>query len=189
MTTSEKCLDSDCLRATKNSLEQLIIVPFEEGTLETRELFSYFLYRAPNIESTYSKRIPPIKHSVVFNIMMENRHYKYQKFCWANASIEKELAKGYLSGNCFCLKCKRYVCKKKPSKKNSPQETDLDCFLRHIRNSIAHGRVYYCHAGNRIHIVFEDKNTSGNLSARIVCTKADLEHWKRVLSNPKNYEL
>ena len=106
----------------------------------------------------------------------------------ANAVIEMEFNKCNLNGSNICLKCKRFVCKKKQSCKNKPEETDLNCFLRHIRNSIAHGRVYCCHAGNRIHIVFEDENITGNLSARIVCIKADLEHWKRVLSEQRYYQ-
>ena len=45
-------------------------------------------------------------------------------------------------------------------------QRDLDCFLRHIRNAIAHGRVYYNHAGNRVHIVFEDENITPELEHR-----------------------
>ena len=108
-------------------LNDLLITPFEGGTADTQKLFSFFLYRAPGIESAHSKRIPTVKHSAIFNM------------------------------------------------------------IRHIRNSIAHGRIYYSHTGNRIHIVFEDANSTGNLSARIVCIKADLEHWKRILSNPEVY--
>ena len=184
----EKCIDTDCKRIKWNDLQDMRIIPFEESTAETRKLFSYFLHNAPDIGSTQSQRIPTNQHSALFSTMITGRHFKYHKFCWFNAPIEKELAKGYMNGNKICLKCKRFVCKKKQTKKQNPEETDLDCFLRHIRNSIAHGRVYYYHAGNRIHIVFEDKNSSGNLSARIVCIKVDLEHLKYVLSNPANYQ-
>ena len=183
----EKCIEVDCCRSIKLSLQYLLIAPFEDGTDETKRLFSYFLHSVPDVESIHSKRIPKVKHSTIFNMMMETSHFKYQEFCCAQAHIEKELSKGYLNGEIICLKCKRFVCKKKQMVKGMPIETDLDCFLRHIRNSIAHGRVYYRHAGNRVHIVFEDENSTGNLSARIVCVKADLEHWKQILSNPENY--
>ncbi len=186
-TECKQCIDSNCKKYVDHQMSEMLIAPFEGGTTDTQKLFSYFLHSAPDIESTHSRRIPRTKHSGIFELMMQNRHFFYQKFCWFNAPIEKELAKGHLDGEEMCLKCKRYVCKKKQIPKSQPQESDLDCFLRHIRNSIAHGRVFFCHAGNRVHIVFEDKNTSGNLSARIVCIKADLEHWKRVLSNPNNY--
>lgn len=184
---STKCISPDCRVCTSFQLDDLLIVPFEGGTPDTRKLFSYFLYSAPNIESTHSKKIPLDLHNEIFNRMIDKRHYKYQKFCGASAVIDKELEKGHLDGDSFCLKCKRFVCKKKQTTKGKLPESDLDCFLRHIRNSIAHGRVYFLHGGNKIHIVFEDENTTGNLSARIVCIKADLEHWKRVLSDKKYY--
>lgn len=183
----ETCIDANCSKSIPRNLTNLLIVPFEDGTSDTQKLFSFFLHSAPDIVSAHSKKIPTVKHSAIFATMMESRHFAYQKFCWWQTPIEKELSKGYLNGNTICLKCKRFVCKKKETAKGAPKETDLDCFLRHIRNSIAHGRVYYHHAGNRVHFVFEDTNTTGNLSARIVCIKADLEYWKRVLSNPENY--
>lgn len=182
----EKCIDSDCNICNIQSLQRFIF-PFEDGTEETRKLFSYFLHKAPNIESAHSIQIPSIKHTEVFERMLEGRHFKYRKFCWANAVIENELCKGFLEGNLLCLKCKRFVCKKKQTVKGIDPETDLVCFLRHIRNAIAHGRVFFFHARNRIHIVFEDENSPGKLSARIVCIKADLVYWKRVLSDKRYY--
>ncbi len=183
----KQCIYSNCRKYNEHNLNDMLIVPFEGGTTDTQKLFSYFLHNAPNIESAHSRRISTSKRTEIFRLMMENRHFCYQKFCWSNAPIEKELSKAHMDGDNLCFKCKRFVCKKKQNSKSQPQESELDCFLRHIRNSIAHGRVFFHHAGNRVHIVFEDKNTSGNLSARIVCIKADLEHWKRVLSNPNNY--
>ena len=165
----ESCLETPCLKSKNYSLNELLVSPFEVGSADIYKLFAFFLYSAPDIESVHSKKIPSCKHSDIFCRMMDNRHFKYHK--------------GYLNGEIICLKCKRFVCKKKKTKKGMSTETDLDCFLRHIRNSIAHGRVYYSHEGNRIHIVFEDENSTGKLSARIVCIKADLEHWKRILSN------
>lgn len=186
--TKELCVEPDCSKSIQSSLNNLLIAPFEGGTADTQKLFSFFLHNAPDVESAHSKQIPVAKHSAIFNAMMEKRHFKYQKYCWAQAPIEKELSKGYLNGDAICLKCKRFVCKKKQTVKGASKETDLDCFLRHIRNSIAHGRVYYSHTGNRVRIVFEDKNSSKTLSARIICVKADLEYWKRILSNPENYK-
>lgn len=184
----EICIETDCSKSIQSNLGNLLIIPFEDGTADLQKLFSFFLHSAPDVESAHSQRIPKAKHSVIFGMMIENRHFKYQKFCWSQAPIEKELSKGYLNGETICLKCKRFVCKKKQTVKGNPTETDLDCFLRHIRNAIAHDRVYYNHAGNRVHIVFEDENSSGKLSARIVCIKSDLEHWKKILSNPENYQ-
>lgn len=181
------CLIKNCSKCNLKIISELHIVPFEGGTVETRKLFSYFLHNAPNIESAHSRKINVELHDGIFERMLESRHYSYKKFCWANAVIEDELGKGFLNGDALCLKCKRFVCKKKKTEKNKPRETDLDCFIRHIRNAIAHGGVYYCHSGNRIHIVFEDKNPSGKISARIVCIKSDLEYWKSILSDNRYY--
>ena len=68
-------------------------------------------------------------HSDLFRRMIEEHHFVYQKFCWSNAVIEKELIKGNLNGDEICLKCKRFVCKKKPSKKENPQGTETRSFL------------------------------------------------------------
>lgn len=180
-----KCITKKCNIYNNQNLNNLLIVPFESPTLEVRKLFSYFLHIAPNIESAHSKIIPSEKHDEIFERMMNNRHFKYKRFCSANAVIEQEFCECNLNDVNICLKCKRFVCKRRKQTKAKKQETDLNCFLRHIRNSIAHGRVYYCHAGNRIHIVFEDENSTGKLSARIVCIKADLEHLKQVLTDTK----
>lgn len=183
----EKCFGGDCLKRVKMNLSNHLIAPFKDVNKDIQRLFSYFLHSAPNIESIHSKAIERNKHLEIFERMMKERHFQYQKFCWANAIIENELMKGNLNGDEFCLKCKRFVCKKKPTKKEKPQETDLECFLRHIRNAIAHGRVYLCNTKNNYHIIFEDENASKNLSARIVCKKADLEHWKKVLNDSRNF--
>ncbi len=162
----EICIETDCSKSIQSNLGNLLIIPFEDGTVDLQKLFSFFLHSAPDVESAHSRRIPKAKHSVIFSMMIENCHFKYQKFCWSQAPIEKELSKGYLNGETICLKCKRFVCKKKQTVKGNPPETDLDCFLRHIRNAIAHGRVYYNHAGNRVHIVFEDENITPELEHR-----------------------
>ena len=188
-TATEKCLKGCCKKAVNTDINSIIVSPFNELTTDIHRLFSYFLHNAPDINSVHSRVIPVELHSELFSQMLQNRHFCYQKFCWSNAPIQKELEKGFLTGDALCLKCKRFVCKKKQRRKNQPPESDLDCFLRHIRNAIAHGRIYYLHGGNRIHIVFEDINDANNTTARIVCIKADLEHWKKVLENPKNYRV
>lgn len=179
-----QCVKADCTNCVMHSITDTRIAPFEDVSRKMQKLFSYFLHLAPDITSYLSKTIPVQKHDEIFARMFDGRHFKYQHFCASNKNIGKEFAKAHLNGEDLCYKCKRYVCKKR---RPEFKESDLDCFLRHIRNAIAHGRVSYVHAGNRIHVVFEDENTTRNLSARIICTKADLEHWKKVLSCPKNY--
>lgn len=188
LTHKGKCVKNNCRTVVNTNIGQILASPFENLPADIQRLFSYFLHMAPDISSVHSLKIPETLHTELFRRMMDNRHFYYQKFCCSNATIQKELEQGFLSGDALCLKCKRYVCKKNKGKKGSPAESDLDCFLRHIRNAIAHGRVYYLHAGNRVHIIFEDTSESKNISARIVCIKADLEHWKKILEQPKNYK-
>lgn len=177
------CFKNPCNKNNLKALDNLLVIPFQIPNLEIQNLLSFFLHLAPDIESVHARKINISKHNEILNRMFENRHYQYSKFCASNAKIENELSKAHLNGDLLCLKCKRFVCKKK----GGQSETDLDCFLRHIRNAIAHGRVYYCHAGNRIHIIFEDMNNSGNISARIVCIKADLKYWKKILTEEHYY--
>ena len=178
----ENCIENNCIKVQKDNLEKMKIAPFEdnyEKKSDMIKLFSFFLHFAPDIDSAHSRKISQDKHKEIWNEMMESRHFKYGDFCVANKRIEDALAPAHLDGEMLCLKCKRYVCKRKKTI-NGVQETDLDCFLRHIRNAIAHGRVYYLHKGNRVHILFEDMNNK-KISARILCIKADLAHWKKVL--------
>lgn len=181
------CVKNNCQTVVNTKLCKIMVAPFDELPTDAQRLLSYFLHKAPDISSVHSMKIIPGLHAELFRQMVESRHFYYQKFCWFNAPIKKELEKGHLYGDELCLKCKRFVCKKEKRNKEQSQETELDCFLRHIRNAIAHGRVFYLHAGNRVHFVFEDVNKSKNISARIICIKADLMHWKKVLDNPKNY--
>lgn len=184
----EDCINHNCKKCQQIMINDFQIIPFENCNSTFQKLFSYFLYSAPNIESSFSKTIPQRLHLDLFRRMMEERHFAYQKMCPANAVIETELTKGNLNGEYICLKCKRFVCKKKKTNtKENQQETDLECFLRHIRNAIAHGRVYLYNDNKKHHIIFEDENTSKNLSARIICIKADLEHWKKLLNDSRNY--
>lgn len=179
------CLSGVCKNISLFQFGNGIVVPFEVDSADVQKLFSYFLHRAPNIESVHSKPIPYNKHAEVFDRMVWDRHFKYQRFCSSNMPIEKELSKAYLTDGMICPKCKRYVCKKKQTQKGSKPETDLGCFLRHLRNAIAHGRVYYITSGSQNYFLFEDHNSSGNISARILCVKTDLQHWKRILSDKR----
>lgn len=160
----------------------LLSAPFEVKHKELQKLLSYFLHLSPEISSVHSLKINPELHNNIFQEMMRGRAFKYENFCSSNTKISRELLKVGLSGNKFCFKCKRFICKRRHTDKGQLPESNLTCFLRHIRNSIAHGRFYYKHTGNWVFIMFEDMNER-EISARIVCNLADLQHWKNVLSN------
>jgi len=175
------CQEKQCRKMVLTPLNNCLISPFEFEIKDIHSLFAYFLHRAPNIESVHSPQIDYNLHTQIFDSMFQERHFEHMRFCASNAKIEDELERVKLNGNDICLKCKRFVCKRTQTAKGGTPETNLNCFLRHIRNSIAHGRVYYEHAGNKIFVVFEDVNSSKKLSARIICIKADLVHWKKIL--------
>ena len=181
-----KCLLEICNKkaarfeiAVKNA-----IVPSECDTGELRKLFSYFQYRAPNIESLQSPLLAPCYHDSVLNEIAKGR--EEYRFCSQNAKTEDELAKNALSGINLCSWCKRFLCKRmnNPSKRDpSRRETDLECLLRHLRNAIAHGHVFVIHGGNHISVLLEDTNNQGNTTARIICNQADLKKWRKILED------
>ena len=167
---------NDC-RNCPNVKKKVIkyIVPSKINDTEIKNLFLYFLYFAPNIDSVHHSSIPDTEnHDAIFREMTDNA--KTLSFYVERSSVDNNLQKKHLANNYVCLKCVRAICQKKES-----TETDLDCFLRHIRNSIAHGRIVYCHESNRHYIMFEDVTPNGNISARIVCNKSCLLNWRRIL--------
>lgn len=178
-----------CKKQHYDKLDQILTPPFETDDKQLSRILSYFLHLAPNISSAHSNSLSNINnlHNAILTEMFEGRNFVADiDFCSPNCKIIKHTDKLVLSGNNICLKCKRAVCKRNPKKKAESAETDLNCLLRNLRNSIAHGRVYYHHAGNRVLLMFEDiTQNSTNISARIVCTRADLEHWKSVLQKYK----
>ena len=162
--------------------EEHAIVPFECGIGDLKQLFSYFLYRAPNIDSLQSPYLPPDFHDDILEQMLKgNEDYH---FCEQNSNTEDELCWVSLNGSQVCVRCKRFMCKKmnKPSKRDDKRrETNLECLLRHLRNSIAHGHVYVNYSGHYTSVLLEDENEKHHITARIVCCQADLKKWRTIL--------
>lgn len=162
------------------------IVPFECELGELRQLFSYFQYRAPNVDSLKSPYLQPDIHEGVLEQMLKgNKNYH---FCAQNSNTEDELRAVALNGARACIRCKRFMCKRmtQPAKRDrTRKESDLECLLRHLRNSIAHGHIYVNHGGNYISILFEDENAKHNITARIVCCQADLKKWRTILEEAR----
>lgn len=165
------------------------VVPGECSIGELRQLFSFFEHRAPNIDSAHSPILDAQIHKQTLDRMLGgNAHFV---FCAHIANTESELQKLGLDGYSLCSRCKRFLCKRSghDSKRVSGQkETDLECLLRHIRNSLAHGHVYIIHRGNYISILLEDINNSGKTTARIICCQADLKKWKAILEKAISHQ-
>lgn len=181
-----KCKISSCSKNVVHFelLDENAIVPSESEIGELRSLFGYFQYRAPNIDSLHSPLLDITKHNDTLSEMIDKNRFEYV-FCPQNATINTEYEKLALEGSSICSWCKRFVCKRANQAKRDKtrKETDLECLLRHLRNSIAHGHVYVIHGGSFITIMFEDENNKGNESARIICRQSDLKKWRSILNN------
>ena len=59
------------------------------------------------------------------------------------------------------------------------KKTWIDGWFCPMFNSIAHCNLYLSNAGNRKYILFEDYNKSGNITARVLLSQADLSLLKR----------
>ncbi len=158
------------------------IVPAECEIGALRSIFGYFEHRAPNIDSNHSPLLEYVSHEKVLHEMIGTKG-EYV-FLPHNKDIQALLTDYSLSGNELCNRCKRFVCKRMPQKaKREPTraETDLECLLRHLRNSLAHGHVYISHGGNYISVCFEDMNEKKHTTARILVNQAQLKKWKNTL--------
>lgn len=156
-----------------------IIYPFEIDDEKLIKLFSFYLHKAPTIESRSATQID--KERVSNNWIN-----------FSNNNLGKDRVRFYSSSypvDKFVDSFKKYglndeaevnrktialVCKKKTN-----EETDYRCLLRHLRNSIAHNNVYISNVGNRKYILFEDFNQKENISAKILLSQNGLSTLKK----------
>ncbi len=177
----EEC--KSCNKISKINISIYKIIPFDGENTKLWEYFNYFLYKAPNIESDASINILKELHEEVFNQLIEVAKIESYSIPNYNARNEKALRSQNLFGNELCLKCKRMIIKRKKHDSKSVAETNMECLLRHIRNSIAHSRVYVAKDNNCSKIIFEDAaQRKGPANTRIVCVQNDLKKWKEILS-------
>lgn len=172
-----------CKKNYKNYIvtEKDLMVPYMNDYGDLNKLLAFYQYCAPDINSVHSLKMPKEYHDEVIEKMFNKK--KEYIFCANNANFDNVSKSIALNKNEICLRCKRLVCKRKSANYQRGLETEskLDSFLRHMRNAIAHGRVYIKNGGNYIGLLFEDCNNNGNISARIVCCKADLKKWKKII--------
>ena len=148
------------------------IPPFEVEDRELQLLFSFFLHKAPTIDSYLA--LKSNKNSQKWNDFIRDwkkEYYKfYSKFPSDNKLEQYKLTEKDTIGN----KDRAFVCVKKDKK-----ESDYECFVRHLRNAIAHGYVFMKKQKNRIFLLFEDYNKNGNHTAIILVSKSDLKKLKK----------
>lgn len=149
---------------------------------ELRKLFGFFQYESPNTSSYICNYLPQELHSELLKRMLACWKEESYLFISHNQPIDNYFASIHLLDDELCCCCKRFVCKRKQKDKNTGyKETDFECLLRHMRNAIAHARVFVIHKGNYISLLLEDRNEKGNVSARIICNQADLKKWKNLI--------
>ena len=154
------------------------IAPFEVEDDTLKRYFSYFLHLAPSISSASSLSSKEDLNKI-FQKFIENSNIERTSYRFYNATNIKEiqLKKLLLSDENFINRRSiRFVCRKKR------EENDMECILRHIRNSIAHSNVFlYCRRKRKF-IIIDDFNNNGNQTARILLSQTTLASLKRLLS-------
>ena len=148
---------------TKADITHLAKTPFDLSIKNSNSVVTYFLYYAPNIESKFS--VGKIEGEAAVNCLNK----LIQK-----SSSWNEFA---LCGDSLCLDCSRMTYTK------SENESELTALLRHIRNSLAHGLLYFQKKKKRNCLLLEDYSRKRKLTARIVISFMQLEEWKAILEN------
>ena len=144
------------------------IAPFETEDKDLRLLFSFFLHKAPTINSKLA--IKGKKYDKKWNEFIRNWKDKTYRFYSSKFPDHKILEQYKLSNNAKIVnKDRAFLCLK-----TNKEESDYKCFVRHLRNSIAHGYVYVKNTSNRIYLLFEDYNKNLNMTAIILVSKQDL---------------
>ena len=159
------------------------IVPFEIEYEKIRKLFSFYLHEAPTIESKSSIYLDLNKLEQRWRAFVQavpNIKIKIVSYSYKKDKIQKCIKDLGLSDDDPVNRTTNALfCKKKDTGKGIESETDCQCVLRHMRNSIAHGNVYLSDESNRKYILFEDYNRSGTLTARILLAQTHLRNLKQ----------
>ncbi len=160
-----------------SDIKESRIVPFEIEDQKLVKLFSFYLHRAPTIDSNSALFIEEKELEEKWGDFLGTFSLDQFTFISAQCQIEKYLSPYNLSDeSVVSRKQKGFVCKKKAS-----SEPDFQCFLRHIRNAIAHSNVFLFNTSRRKYILFEDYNSTKKMSARILVSQTDLSKLKILL--------
>lgn len=65
------------------------------------------------------------------------------------------------------------------------KETRMVCFFRHIRNALAHNRIYYPSEGGMI--LLEDMNDNKKITARILIPTIALMNWIKIIDKNQKF--
>lgn len=169
------------------------VFPFEDENEKIRLIFSFFLHKAPKIDSNLALKID-IDENKIWNKYIEkdwdnknNKNNKNYKFYKSEFPKESTLANYKLAESSTVTNTdKGFVCLKKNKRKEDKEyESDYRCFTRHLRNAIAHGHVYIVAQKNRKFLLFEDYNRNKK-TAIMLLTKDNLKNLQQEIENIYN---
>ena len=154
------------------------IIPFEISDSKLIYLFSFFLHSAPTINSRTAMNITEERIQNNWQSFLEISDLK-PRIIYADrySNLENSCERNGLGANTeITRKTKGFICIRHRN------ESDCECVLRHIRNSIAHNNVFYCNAGNRKYVLLEDYNKNKKLTARILFSQTTLSSLKKEIT-------
>ena len=153
------------------------IKPFDIDDEKLTRLFSFFLHSAPTVNSATASIIDSSRLNQNWDDFIQYIPTTNYTFISPNCKIEKYIEKFNLNNETIVnRRSKGFVCKRKNNNEN-----DYECFLRHVRNAIAHSYVYMKNVGNRKYLLFEDYNKSKNQSALMLLSQSDLKKLKDII--------
>ena len=141
------------------------------------DLIIYFEYLTPNTSSILSETIDDKLSENILNEILSCGFKQNNNYEFVNTSITEELLSTYsLNGDDIYSSCKRFVC----NVSSYDKKNKLSALLRHIRNSIAHGRYYILKSGSYYKFLFEDKYNK-KTTFRMCINHSTLRKWKNIL--------
>lgn len=172
----------------KNDKNAIVAAEYKKENL--RYLLSYFHSRVPDISAATSKKLPRKYHKKLWAEIEQAVPNSNLTFVLTDLDYQKGIKDFGLCEQRICPKRTRSVCIK-------PKTTsEFDCFVRHIRNAIAHTSVYGVeekrpNGQSTTYFLFVDIDAHNNNmeTARIVCKGSDLEKWRAaIIKQLKEYE-
>lgn len=147
------------------------------------DLIVFFEYLSPNTSSNLSNKIDETLSEKVLAEMLNCAFQKDNNYIFVSTSITDEVLSKYSLNNQYMYSsCKRFVCNVCPKDNN----VKLTALLRHIRNSIAHGRYCIIKSGSYYKFLFEDVGKNQNITFRMVINHSTLRKWKNILIDNMN---
>lgn len=146
----------------KIKYSQCIISPLDSKLKKYLKYFEYFLYFAPNI-SHKKVKVNEAKWESIYNkfVEIDCSLSKYNKVYARKVKNRDYYSEAGIDGNEFCFECQMMVI----SRNNN--ENSLGALLRHIRNALAHGNLYY-KVIKKQDVFFLEDNVNNDKTGRIL---------------------